>query len=180
MPSFFSSNKSSSTDPNIRQEEKRIASDEHVDQKSLNHAINDLKKAEKTHLHAVKVCTQISHIPVISRCGLTRRWQASDKAQHALDKAVKNEHKAATTLNNSQHKHEASIMDEANAEKTLEVGLSRMVVALYSQILIIAEPRTPVASRTRSSTTPLGPGRSPAPQGCQRRACSSRGNEIDD
>lgn len=55
LPSFLSSNKSTSTDPQTRREEKRIAGDEHVDQKSLDHALHDLKKAEKTHLNAVKV-----------------------------------------------------------------------------------------------------------------------------
>ena len=57
MPFGLGSSKknSMSTDPQIRQFEKRIADEEHMDQKNLNHAIRDLKSAEKTHMNAIKV-----------------------------------------------------------------------------------------------------------------------------
>ncbi|KAF7790095.1 hypothetical protein EIP86_001045 [Pleurotus ostreatoroseus] len=97
---FGSSNKGFSTDPQIRQVEKRISEDARIDQKNLDHAVSDLQKAEKSHLNAIK---------------------AADKAQHALDNAIEKEHKAATALNRAQHQHQTSISEHQNAEKTLEL-----------------------------------------------------------
>ena len=50
--------------------------------------------------------------------------QAADKAQHSLDKAVKNEHKTAKALNEAEHKHDNAIAGQRNASKTLEVSYS--------------------------------------------------------
>lgn len=47
--------------------------------------------------------------------------QAADKAQHAVDKAVKDEHKTAEALNQAEHKHDNAIAGQRNACKTLEV-----------------------------------------------------------
>ena len=44
-----------SEDPTMRQLEKRIANEAHVDKKHLNHAIKDLTSAEKTHNNSIKV-----------------------------------------------------------------------------------------------------------------------------
>ena len=55
MPFGLGRNKSMSTDPQMRQFEKRIADEARVDQKNLNHAMRDMKGAEKTHLGAMKV-----------------------------------------------------------------------------------------------------------------------------
>ena len=54
MP-LCSSNSSMSTDPQIRNMEKRIAQEARSDQKNLDHVIKDLKNAEKAHQKAIKV-----------------------------------------------------------------------------------------------------------------------------
>ncbi len=60
--------------------------------------------------------------PVSRASTLTvRRPQTADKAQHALDKAVENEHKAAKAVNRAVHNHDAAISNEQNAEKTVQV-----------------------------------------------------------
>ncbi|KAI0770742.1 hypothetical protein BC629DRAFT_1595691 [Irpex lacteus] len=91
-----------STDPTIREFERRIANEAKTDQKNLDHAIRDLKNAEKSHEKAIK---------------------STDKAQHNVDKSVNNEHKRASALNKAEHQHEAAIAAQQNAEKTL--GLKR-------------------------------------------------------
>ena len=48
--------------------------------------------------------------------------QAADKAQHALDKAIDKEHKAAKALNRAAHNHDAAISNGQNAEKTVQVS----------------------------------------------------------
>lgn len=58
MPLCFPS-KNTTTDPQVRQFEKRIAEDARVDQKNLDHAIRDLKNAEKTHMKAIKVSRRL-------------------------------------------------------------------------------------------------------------------------
>lgn len=57
MPLCFPSknNDSMSTDPTIRELERRIANEAKTDQKNLDHAIRDLKNAEKSHEKAIKV-----------------------------------------------------------------------------------------------------------------------------
>ncbi|KZT00191.1 uncharacterized protein LAESUDRAFT_563590 [Laetiporus sulphureus 93-53] len=90
-----------SDDPEIRQLERMTTSEARTDQKTVDHAIKDLKDAGKTHNKSVK---------------------AADKAQHALDKAVKNEHKTAAAINEAQHQHESAIADQRNASKTLELN----------------------------------------------------------
>ncbi|PSR73469.1 hypothetical protein PHLCEN_2v10761 [Hermanssonia centrifuga] len=97
---FSSNSDGMSTDPQMRQVEKRIAEEERLDQKNLDHSIKDLKNAENMHQRAMK---------------------SADKAQHNLDKAVAQEHKAATALNQAQHKHDAAIADEQTGEKTLDL-----------------------------------------------------------
>lgn len=44
-----------SSDPTIREFERRIATEEKADQRNLDHAIRDLKNAEKSHEKALKV-----------------------------------------------------------------------------------------------------------------------------
>lgn len=55
MPFFSKRSDSMSTDPTIRQFEKRIASETREDQKNLDHTIKDLNAAEKTHHKSIKV-----------------------------------------------------------------------------------------------------------------------------
>ncbi|KAI0347501.1 hypothetical protein BDW22DRAFT_1321865 [Trametopsis cervina] len=101
MPLCFpSKNESMSTDPTIREFEKRIATEAKSDQRNLDHAIRDLKNAEKAHQNAIK---------------------GADKAQHSVDKAVNKEHKRASDLNKAEHQHEAAISSQQNAEKTLSL-----------------------------------------------------------
>lgn len=45
-----------STDPQIREFEKRIAQEARKDERNLNHVIKDLKTAEKNHQKAIRVC----------------------------------------------------------------------------------------------------------------------------
>ncbi|KAI0092451.1 hypothetical protein BDY19DRAFT_990171 [Irpex rosettiformis] len=89
-----------STDPTIREFERRIANEAKSDQKNLDHAIRDLKNAEKTHQKAIK---------------------GTDKAQHNVDKSVSIEHKRASVLNKAEYEHEAAIAAQQNAEKTLNL-----------------------------------------------------------
>lgn len=57
MPLCFPSHSDSmSTDPQIREMEKRIAQEARTDQKNLDHVIKDLKTTEKNHQKAIKVC----------------------------------------------------------------------------------------------------------------------------
>lgn len=56
MPLCFSSSSSSmSTDPHVRDLEKRIAQEARSDQRNLDHVVKDLKTAEKNHQKAIKV-----------------------------------------------------------------------------------------------------------------------------
>ncbi|KAI0796487.1 hypothetical protein C8Q75DRAFT_741281 [Abortiporus biennis] len=96
----FSSKKdpNMSKDPQIRQIEQMIANEARSDQKNLEHAIKDVKAGESTHNKSVK---------------------AAQKAEHNLDKAVKNEHDAAKVLNKANHDHEAAIANQQSAERDL-------------------------------------------------------------
>ena len=59
---FFNKDKNLSQDPQIRKLEKSIAKDGRADQKNLDQATREVRKAEKTHEKAVKVCNvPISH-----------------------------------------------------------------------------------------------------------------------
>lgn len=49
--------------------------------------------------------------------------KAVDQAQHDLDGAVAQQHKAATALNKAQQEHDASIADEQSAKKALSVSI---------------------------------------------------------
>lgn len=55
MPLFGSKDSSASQDPEVRQFEKMIAKEAHDDQKTLDHAVKDLKKAETSHNKGIKV-----------------------------------------------------------------------------------------------------------------------------
>ncbi|EKM59448.1 uncharacterized protein PHACADRAFT_191806 [Phanerochaete carnosa HHB-10118-sp] len=90
-----------STDPQIRDFEKRIAQDARTDQKNLDHVVKDLKNAEKAHQKAIK---------------------GADNAQHQLDKAVQQEHKTAGAVEKAEHNHQAAIQAEASAEKRLDLA----------------------------------------------------------
>ncbi|TFY50308.1 hypothetical protein EVJ58_g11103 [Rhodofomes roseus] len=91
---------STSEDPETRQVEKMIATEAKNEQKTVDHALKDLSKLEKTHDKSLK---------------------AADKAQHMLDKAVKNENDTAKALNQAEHKHDNAISSQRNAYKTLEL-----------------------------------------------------------
>ncbi|KAJ3543695.1 hypothetical protein NM688_g5832 [Phlebia brevispora] len=80
--------------------EKRVAEEARIDQKNLDHALRDLKKAEKTHQSATN---------------------DTNKAQQSVDKAVQNEYKEATALNKAQHQHETSVTEQQTADKTLDL-----------------------------------------------------------
>ena len=70
MPLCFpSKNESMSTDPTIREFEKRISNEAKSDQKNLDHAIRDLANAEKAHQKAIKVsCTFVYLSSFVCRC----------------------------------------------------------------------------------------------------------------
>ncbi|KAF9810236.1 hypothetical protein IEO21_07047 [Rhodonia placenta] len=89
-----------SDNPETRQVEKMIASETKADQKNVDHALKDFKKADKMHDKSIK---------------------SADKAQHALDKAVKKEHKTAQAVNKAEHQHETAIANQHNASKTVEL-----------------------------------------------------------
>ncbi|KAJ3478122.1 hypothetical protein NLI96_g9983 [Meripilus lineatus] len=89
-----------STDPQIRQVEKMMEKEAKADQKTLSHAIKDLTGVEKNHDKSIK---------------------AADKAQHALDKAIKQEYNAAATLNKATHAHDSAVSSHHAAEKTLNL-----------------------------------------------------------
>lgn len=57
MPLCFPSKSTAgmSADPQIRDVEKRIAAEEHTDQRNLDHVMKDLKTSEKTYQKAIKV-----------------------------------------------------------------------------------------------------------------------------
>lgn len=125
MPLCFPSKSTAgmSADPQIRDVEKRIAAEEHTDQRNLDHVMKDLKTSEKTYQKAIKVS-----YPACARSSLhalTRvPFQSADKAQHNVDNAVKKEHKAAAALEKAGHNHKASIAAEESAEKSLIVRVA--------------------------------------------------------
>ncbi|KAH9927139.1 uncharacterized protein BXZ73DRAFT_78609 [Epithele typhae] len=100
MPLFGHSD--SSVNAEVRGVEKQIHKEERSDEKSLSHAIDDLSRADKAHAKSIK---------------------AADKAQHALDKAVANEHKTAKALNKAAHTHDTAIADEQSAEKAAQIQM---------------------------------------------------------
>ena len=55
MPLFGSKHDSSTTDPQLREVEKMINSEAKDDQKTLDRAVKDLKKAEASHTKGIKV-----------------------------------------------------------------------------------------------------------------------------
>ncbi|GBE83604.1 hypothetical protein SCP_0506590 [Sparassis crispa] len=89
------------SDPEIRKAEKSAANEARHEQRNLEHAVKDLNKAEKSHEKGIK---------------------AVDKAQHALDEAVKEEHATAMELNKAEHKHDTAVADHRNAVKELELS----------------------------------------------------------
>ncbi|KIP09185.1 hypothetical protein PHLGIDRAFT_18701 [Phlebiopsis gigantea 11061_1 CR5-6] len=89
-----------SSDPQIRDVEKRIAQEARQDERNLNHVIKDLRVAEKNHQKAIK---------------------AVDNGQHKVDKTARKEHKAAAAVEKAQHNHQAAISSEASAEKSLNL-----------------------------------------------------------
>ena len=53
--------------------------------------------------------------------------QATQKAQQARDKAVKQEHSTAQALSDAQHKHDLAVADEHKAANDLSVRIVMVV-----------------------------------------------------
>ncbi|THH33699.1 hypothetical protein EUX98_g489 [Antrodiella citrinella] len=107
MPLFGSKDKSSaSQDPQVQQFEKIVAKEAHDDQKTLQHAVKDLKHAEASHNKGIKRSTST---------------QAADGAQHSFENAMKQEHKTADALNKATNQHDTAVSNQTSAEKTLNL-----------------------------------------------------------
>jgi len=68
--------------------EKLLVHEEAAETKAIDHALKDIKHAEKSETKAEK---------------------AADKAHHSHDKAVKAENKLAGKLNKAEHKHDQAV-----------------------------------------------------------------------
>ncbi|TFK56015.1 hypothetical protein OE88DRAFT_693569 [Heliocybe sulcata] len=93
-----------STDPQVKTIEKIIANEEKQDEKSLKHAIKDLKAGEKAESKAHKM---------------------ADKAQHALDKVTRKEHDSAKAINKAKANHEKALTDVQQTQKTIDIKHQR-------------------------------------------------------
>ncbi|KAI0370170.1 hypothetical protein BV20DRAFT_966783 [Pilatotrama ljubarskyi] len=99
MPLFGKSD-SFSENPETREIQKGIAKEARDDQRNLDHSVQDLSRAERTHQKSVK---------------------AAQNAHHALDKAVEKEYNAAKAVNRAIHDHESTMAGEQAAGKKVEL-----------------------------------------------------------
>ena len=96
--------------------------EEKDEERAVQHALKDLKAAEKAGGKSHKVRRGW----YLSVCSTPDAWisQATDKAIHAIDKAHNSEHKAAKALSRATHKHDDTVASIATAERNLGVRLS--------------------------------------------------------
>ena len=107
-----------------KQVKRSIAKENTVAEKHVAQAGKALKSAENDERKAEKVCLPIQvgrrhffsvYIDAVE--------QATQKAQQARDKAVKQEHSTAQALSDAQHKHDLAVADERKAANDLSVRI---------------------------------------------------------
>lgn len=102
-----------------KQFEKLMAQEAKADEKLINMAAKELKRAEKAYNKSVKV----SLLNLLSPTHLARAHsrQESEKAEKAMAKLAKALTKTSKHQNAMEHKHKDAIVSREKAEKTLTV-----------------------------------------------------------
>ncbi|EJD40162.1 hypothetical protein AURDEDRAFT_70501 [Auricularia subglabra TFB-10046 SS5] len=83
-----------------KQLETLLKREEKEEERSVQHALKDLKATEKANSKAHK---------------------AADKAMHAVEKAQTKEHKTSKTLSKATHKHDDAVAAVTNAERNIGI-----------------------------------------------------------
>ena len=111
-----------STSREEKRVERSIAKEATVAEKQVAQVGKTLKSAEKDEGKAEKVClpTPGTGHPYEY---IDTADQATQKAQRAREKAVKQEHKTAQALTDAQHKHDLAVANEKKAVNDLSVRL---------------------------------------------------------
>jgi hypothetical protein len=104
--------------------ERSIAKEATVAEKQVAQVGKTLKSAEKDEGKAEKVGLQTQCLEHPYKY-IDTVDQATQKAQRAREKAVKQEHRSAQALTDAQHKHDLAVADEKKAANDLSVCNSR-------------------------------------------------------
>jgi oligoendopeptidase F len=102
-----------------KQVRQSIAKEAAVSEKHVAQAGKTLKSVENDEKKAEKVCLPIQ----VGRHHFDTVEQATQKAQQARDKAVKQEHSTAQALSDAQYKHDLAVADERKAANDLSVRI---------------------------------------------------------